>query len=86
MIYGLSIIHITFLNMEHSSENKKQQIYVGKLPRGMRQESLEKEFDRFGKISDILLKTGYAFIVNFNKSSFIRLMKIRRMLIKQLKK
>lgn len=53
--------------MEHSSENKKQQIYVGKLPRRMRQEELEKEFDRFGKISDILMKTGYAFIVKLNK-------------------
>lgn len=44
-------------------ERKKDQIYIGHISRRMRERDLEKEFERFGKISNILLKAGFGFIV-----------------------
>jgi RNA recognition motif-containing protein len=49
--------------MEREPEKQSQQLYVGKLPRKLRQEELEKEFEKFGKITQILLKSGFAFLV-----------------------
>jgi len=50
--------------MDNSNEKViGQQIYAGKLPRRMRKEDLEKHLEKFGKITDIVMKTGYAFIV-----------------------
>ncbi len=44
-------------------EKKKDQIYVGHLTRHVRESDLRKEFDKFGKITDVLMKNGFAFIV-----------------------
>ena len=44
-------------------EKKQQQIYIGKLSRKVKQEDLEKEFEKFGKLSDVAMKNGFAFIV-----------------------
>ena len=49
--------------MEPVPEKKRQQIYIGKLPRSFNEEDLEKEFGRFGKHSDVVVKRGYAFMV-----------------------
>ena len=50
--------------MSSPPEKKRQQIYIGKLPRKVREEDLRKEFERYGKIEEFLPKLGYAFIVN----------------------
>jgi RNA recognition motif-containing protein len=45
------------------SSHKNPQVYVGRLPRRTRADDLEREFSRFGQIKDIVVKSGYGFIV-----------------------
>jgi len=37
-------------------------IYVGNLPKDCRERDLEKEFKNFGRLRDVLVKTGYGFV------------------------
>jgi RNA recognition motif-containing protein len=46
-----------------SSSSKNPQIYVGGLGRKTRQEDVEKSFEKFGKIREVIFKNRYAFIV-----------------------
>jgi RNA recognition motif-containing protein len=50
--------------MSDSPEKKKDQIYIGKLSRRIRESDLKEEFKKFGTIVDCQLKNGYAFIVS----------------------
>ena len=40
------------------------QIYVGLLSKKTTKIDLEKEFSKYGKVQEIIMKEGYAFIVN----------------------
>lgn len=58
--------------MSHSPERapeppkrKEDQIYVGKLSRHTREDTLKKEFEKCGAVTEVLLKNGYAFMVSF---------------------
>ena len=42
---------------------KNPQIFVAKLSSRVREKDLEHQFSKYGPIKNILLKTGYAFIV-----------------------
>ena len=42
---------------------RNPQIFVAKLSSRVREKDLEREFTKYGQIKNILLKTGYAFIV-----------------------
>ncbi len=44
------------------SRERNPQIFVAKLPSGIREKDLEYEFRRYGTIKNIQLKRGYAFI------------------------
>ena len=44
---------------------KNPQIFVAKLSSRVREKDLEHQFSKYGPIKNILLKTGYAFIVIF---------------------
>lgn len=52
---------------EEDKENNNQ-IYVGRLPRGIYERDLEEIFSKFGKIKSLLLKRGFAFIVSYKDS------------------
>jgi len=56
-------IKYIIIQMSTSPEKKKDQIYVGHLNRKLKEEDLKKEFGKFGKVNDVLLKNGFAFIV-----------------------
>jgi RNA recognition motif-containing protein len=49
--------------MSASVERNPNQIFIGNLSHRMKQEDVEKEFKRFGTIKEVLVKTGYAFVV-----------------------
>ncbi len=45
--------------------SKGAQIFITKLPKDIRAEEIRREFQRFGKIVDVSIKRGYAFVVSF---------------------
>lgn len=45
-----------------TAEDNSTQIFIGKLPGKVTDNDLEYEFRKFGKIKNVLLKKGYAFI------------------------
>ena len=47
------------------SSKKNSQIYVARFSRSTNEEDLNDHFKGFGKIKEISMKNGYAFIVNF---------------------
>ena len=52
--------------MSSTSENRKSQIFIGRVSRNTREKDLEKEFDHYGKIKELSMKNGFAFIVRTN--------------------
>jgi RNA recognition motif-containing protein len=50
------------------SKLELDKIFIGKLPYETNVSELEKKFLEFGKITNIILKLGYAFIVIFLNS------------------
>lgn len=46
---------------------KGSRVYVGGLPHGVRDRDLEKFFKGLGRISDVLIKNGYGFVVSIVK-------------------
>ena len=46
------------------SSKKNPQIFVAKLSSRIREKDLDRQFSKYGSIKNILLKNGYAFIVN----------------------
>jgi len=42
------------------------QVYVAKLSRNVSENDLKEKFNKFGKIKEVALKRGYAFIVDFS--------------------
>ena len=54
--------------MSAVKEDKKgKQIFIGKLPRGFTEDDVEKEFGRFGKHSELIMKNGFAFMVALSR-------------------
>ena len=51
--------------IDSATERSKEQIYVGHLSYDMREKDLRREFESFGKIKTLLMKTRFAFIVLF---------------------
>lgn len=47
-------------------ERRKDQVYIGQLSPHIREKDLRKEFEQFGKIKELMLKKGFAFIVLLN--------------------
>jgi len=42
--------------------NRSCRVYIGNLPKDCRERDLEKEFKHFGRVRDVLVKTGYGFV------------------------
>ena len=40
-------------------------VYLGRIPYDTREKDIEKFFKGFGKINDIMMKHGFAFVVSF---------------------
>jgi len=40
-------------------------VYLGHLPYNVRERDVEKFFSGYGKLSDVMLKNGYGFVVRF---------------------
>ena len=49
------------------SSKRNSQIYVSKFSRSTNEDDLNDHFKEFGRIRDVSLKNGYAFIVKFRK-------------------
>ena len=61
--------------MPFSNENR---VYIGNLARGCRERDVEKFFQGFGRIEEMMFKGTYAFIVSkigphFNETAYVRL-------------
>jgi len=50
------------------AERRKDQIYVGQLSQSIREEDLREAFGEFGEIKDLILKSGFAFIVIYRRN------------------
>jgi len=48
-----------------SSSKKNSQIYVARFSRNTNEDDLNDSFKQYGKIKEISMKNGYAFIVKF---------------------
>lgn len=46
--------------------SKNNQVYVSQFPRRATSEDLKELFDEFGKIKEVYMKRGYAFIVQLS--------------------
>ncbi len=49
--------------MAATPERNKYQIFIGNLSRRLKQEEVTTEFARFGKIKEVIMKSGFAFVV-----------------------
>jgi len=47
------------------SRDRRNRVFVGRLPPRIEERDLEKVFRGFGKILDINLKSGFAFVVSW---------------------
>ena len=71
--------------MVDSIEKKKDQVYIGHLSRKLKESDLKEEFKKFGNITDMQFKNGFAFIVSrFSKdhrplARVARLMKLLKL-------
>ena len=50
------------MSSNHHSHTKNPQIFIAKLSPNIRERELEYEFRKFGRIRNLQLKRGYAFI------------------------
>ena len=50
-------------------EKSPNQIYIGRLPYKISQQSLEKEFNKFGEFNHVVFRQKYAFIVKLSSPS-----------------
>lgn len=53
-------------------ERSKVQLYVAHISRDVSERSLKKEFGRFGEITDLNMKRGFAFIVIYTRNLDLR--------------
>lgn len=54
---------------------KMSRLYVGRLPNSAREKDVEKFFKGYGKISEIVLKNGYGFVVsNWDETAQFKLL------------
>ena len=47
------------------ADDENPKIYIAKLPAEIQKGDLEELFNKFGRIVEMVIKTRYAFIVNF---------------------
>lgn len=48
-------------------------VYVGRISYDVRERDIEKFFKGYGRIREILLKDGFAFVVSFFNRNFLRI-------------
>ena len=53
-------------------DKRDNQIYIGRLPYKITQQSLEKEFSKFGEFNNVVFRQKYAFIVYLSSPSRIQ--------------
>ena len=64
----MEFFSLTFINLGYRISSMGSRVYVGRLSYDCREKDLQKFFHGYGKIREILIKNGFAFVVSiFNK-------------------